>query len=163
MTFAEHKAAQDAFRDGLKDRNGEDRIGNAEVDAEEVMDVDDLYDSERIAINKVMASLMEKMGATVEGSAFQREVRERFAEIGFVVRCDLWKDEDDPRPWDERPWIPSITLLGRTEASGEFDHERMGHEVRSNILGEKGRDSVQRTQVAPGWSSTSSGLVVPGN
>ena len=162
MTFAEHKAAQDQFRESLKDRAGEDKIGNAEVDAEEVMDVDDLYDSERIEINRVMASLMEKMGATVEGSAFQREVRERFAEIGFVVRCDFWKDEDDPRSWDERPWIPSITLLGRTEKQGEFDHERMGHEVRSNILGKKDQDNVQRTQVAPGWSQSSSGLVVPG-
>ncbi len=54
MTFAEHKAAQEQFRAGVKNRNGEERIGNAEVDADEVMDVDDLYDSERIAISSIL-------------------------------------------------------------------------------------------------------------
>lgn len=150
------------FQQKMANRREEEKVGNAEVSADEVIDVDDLYDSERMAINKVMAALSEKMGTAVEGGAFQREVRERFAEIGFVARCDLWKDEDDTRPWDERPWIPAITLVGRTEAQGEFDHERMGHEVRSNILGKKGQENVQKTQIAPGWSQSGSGLIVPG-
>lgn len=166
MAAKQAEEIQRRHQQALLDRHkpaGDDKRGNAEVEASEVMDVDDLYDSERIAINNVMAALGEKMGATVEGSAFQREVRDRFAEIGFVVRCDLWKDDDDPRDWDERPWIPSITLVGRTEKQGEFDHERMGHEVRSNILGKNQQGNVQRTQVAGGFSRTDSGLIVPGS
>jgi hypothetical protein len=137
-------------------------VGNAEVAPEEVMDVDDFYDSERLAINKVMTTLGEKIGRGMEGSAFQREVRERFAEIGFVARCDMKKDMNDPRPWDEKPWIPDISIVGRTEKPGEFDHEQMGHEVRSNILGKNKQGNVQTTQVAPGWEKKDSGLIVPG-
>jgi len=165
VTFAEHKEAQDQFRAGLKDRSGgNDRIGNAEVAADdiEVMDMDDLYDSERIEISRVLAAISQNTGKQVEGGAFQREVRERFAEIGFVVRCDLKKDMLDPRPWEDKPWMPDISLIGRVEKQGEFDHERMGHEVRSNILGKKGQDNVQKTHVAPGWSQSSSGLITPG-
>lgn len=136
--------------------------GNAEVASKDVFDADDLLDSERIAINHVIAALNAKVGSQMEGGAFQREVRERFAEIGFVVRCDFWRDDDDPRPWDERPWLPAITLLGRTEDPGEFDHERMGHEVRSNILGKNQQGDVQRKMVGQtGFQSSASGLIVP--
>lgn len=139
-------------------------IGNAEVAPEhfEAMDAEDLYDSEILEINRVTSALTAKIGTMMEGGALQREVRERFAEIGFVVRCDLWKDEDDPRPWDDRPWSPSITLLGRVEKQGEFDHERMSHEVRSNILGKNTQGDIQQKQVGQtGFESRSSGLIVP--
>lgn len=140
-------------------------VGNAEVkvDEEDVLDADDLYDSEKIAINRVLATIQQHVGTGVEGGAFQREVRERFAEIGFVVRCDLWKDDDDPRDWDDKPWIPSITLVARTEKQGEFDHEQMGHEVRSNILGKNAQGDVQRKMVGQtGYERRNSGLIVPG-
>lgn len=136
----------------------------SEQSVDETMeDFDQFYDHERIAINKVSAALREHIGRGMEGSALQREARERFAEIGFVVRCDLMKDMNDPRDWDDKPWIPEITFLGRCEPMkiGEFDHERMGHEVRSNIIGKKGQDNVQKTQIAPGFSATKSGLIVP--
>jgi hypothetical protein len=164
MSAKDHFEAQQAYTQAIRDRHAEHdgRIGNAEVDAEDVMDVDDLYDSEQIAINQVSNTLARLIGTGMEGSAFQREARERFAEIGFVVRCDLKKDMLDPRPWDEKPWIPEISLIGRTEKQGEFDHDRMGHEVRSNILGKNAQGSVQKTQVAPGWSQSGSGLIVPG-
>ena len=139
-----------------------DPMSNAEATAEEPLDVESLYDSERIAINKVMAVLSEKIGQGMEGSAFMREVRERFAEIGFVVRCDFYRDENDPRPCDERPWLPTITPIGRTEKQGEFDHDKMGHEVRSNILGKNAQGNVQKVQVGqPGFEQRSSGLIVP--
>jgi hypothetical protein len=114
-----------------------------------------------IAIEGVMEVLRQKIHTPQEGSAFQREVRERFAEIGFVARCDLKKDLEDPRPWDDKPWVPQISIIGRTEKQGEFDHDQMGHEVRSNILGKNQQGAVQKTQVAPGWSKSGSGLVVP--
>ena len=164
MSFEDHVAQRQQFRQGLASRHGaeDEGVGNAEVDAQDVMDYDELYDSERLAISRVMDSLSQSIGTPREGSAFQREVRDRFAEIGFVVRCDLKKDENDPRDWDDRPWIPDISIIGRTEKQGEFDHERMGHEVRSNIIGEKGRDSTQKTQVGQTGFTTTSGIIVPG-
>lgn len=152
MTFAEHMA---------KRHEEQENIGNAEVSAEEIEEIEEIYDSEQIQIDRVMASLSQRIGTGMEGSAFQREVRERFAEIGFVARCDLKKDLEDPRPWDDKPWVPSISIVGRTEKQGEFDHERMGHEVRSNILGKNEQGAVQKTQVSPGWAKSGSGLIVP--
>lgn len=131
---------------------------------EEAIDTESLYDHERIAINKVMQVLAENIGSHRELGAFQREVRERFAEIGFVARCDFYEDEADTRPKGERTQIPQITITGRTEAMkvGEFDHDRMGHEVRSNILGVKNQENVQKTQVGQaGFERRSSGLIVP--
>lgn len=163
MSALDHLAQRRAQQAVIDAEGDEDRVGNAEVDAEDVMDVDDLYDTEQIAISKVMATLSQYIGTQREGSAIQREVRERFAEIGFVVRCDLKKDLYDPRPWDDKPWLPEISIIGRTEALGEFDHDRMGHEVRSNILGKNQQGNVQTPQVAPGWEKkTGSGLIVPG-
>ena len=160
MSVQDHFAQRQA-QQSLIDRQHTGKVGNAEVDADEVMDVDDLYDSEVIEINKLMAEITQNIGRPREGGSLQREVRERFAEIGFVVRCDLWKDDDDPRDWDDKPWWPIITLIGRTEDQGEFDHDRMGHEVRSNILGKNDQGNVQKTQVAPGWAKSGSGLIVP--
>ncbi len=136
--------------------------GNAEISPEEVFDYDDLYDSERLAISRVMAALSQHVGTTSEKSAIQREVRDRFSDIGFVARCDFYKDDDDPRPWNERPDMPQITIVGRTEKQGEFDHDRMGHEVRSNILGKNAQGDVQSKTVGQtGYESRKSGIVVP--
>lgn len=136
---------------------------NAETTAEEVEEIEEVYDSEQIQIDKVMAVLSQRIGTGMEGSAFQREVRERFAEIGFVARCDLKKDMYDPRPWNDKPWIPSIAIVGRTEKQGEFDHDQMGHEVRSNILGKNPQGDVQKKMVGQtGFERRGSGLIVPG-
>lgn len=137
-------------------------MGNAEVDAEQVFDMGDALDSEVIAINRVNAVLSAHIGRGVELSALQREVRERYAEIGFVARCDFYKDMNDPRPWKDKPEIPRITVVGRTEKQGEFDHERMGHEVRSNILGKNKQGDVQQKIVGQtGFERKGSGLIVP--
>lgn len=135
-----------------------------QAEDEPMEDFDQFLDSERIEINRVFAELRENIGKHRERSSFQREARERFAEIGFVVRVDFYQSlHEDHLPEDERTHYPEISFLGRCEPVkiGEFDHERMGHEVRSNIIGKKGQDNVQKTQIAPGFSSTKSGLIVP--
>lgn len=129
---------------------------------EGVLESSDLYDSEKIAISKVSTALMDNINKHRELGAFQREVRERYAEIGFVARCDFYESQyEDHLPKSERTQYPEITLIRRCEPTGEFDHDKMGHEVRSNILGVKGQDSVQKTHVAGGFT-TPSGLIVPG-
>lgn len=132
-----------------------------EEQTEEVLDWEDLYDSEKLQVKAVYQALAESRGHR-ELSGFQREVRERFAEIGIVARCDFYENEAEKHL--EGVQVPVITLLRRCEPTkvGDFDHEQMGHEVRSNILGKKDQDNVQKTQVAPGWSKSGSGLIVPG-
>lgn len=136
-------------------------VVEANADEEGLLDTDSLYDHERLAINKVATALMDNIGRHRELSSFQREARERFAEIGFVVRVDFYEDPNEEHLTGTQ--IPQISLLGRCEPLkvGEFDHDQMGHEVRSNILGVKGQDNLQKTQVVPGWASTKSGIVVP--
>lgn len=137
-------------------------VAEANAAEEDLLDTDSLYDHERLAINRLMTTLMDNIGSHRELSAFQREVRERFAEIGFVVRVDFYEDPREEHLSGAQ--IPQITLVSRCDPLkvGEFDHDRMGHEVRSNILGVRGQDNTQKTQVAPGWASTKSGIVVPG-
>lgn len=156
MSFSDHQA-QRAFGKAVID-------SKEHAEQEGVLDATDLYDSERLAINKVTTEIMSNVNKHRELGSFQREVRERFAEIGFVARCDLYESQhEDHLPKSERTQYPEITLIRRCEPTGEFDHEKMGHEVRSNILGEKGRDSTQKTQVKAGWSRSGSGLIVPGS
>lgn len=151
MSAADHFAQRRAQQDNI-------------ADEEQVLDTDSLYDSERLAINQVTTTLMENIGKHRELGSFQREVRERFAEIGFIARCDFYESRhEDHLPKDERTQYPEITLVGRCDPMqvGDFDHDKMGHEVRSNIIGNKDQDNVQKTQVAPGWSQSGSGLIVP--
>lgn len=130
---------------------------------EEALDWDDLYDSEKIKVREVFFALKEGTMQHREMGAFQREVRERFAEIGIVARCDFYERPDEKHL--EGVQVPSITLIRRCEPTkvGDFDHDQMGHEVRSNIIGKKDQDNVQRTQIAPGWGQSKSGLIVPGS
>lgn len=150
MSVKDHFEARRAFAEGLKDHG----------DTEDVLEWEDLYDTEKIQVRDVFRQLNEATGSHREVSAFQREVRERFAEIGIEARCDIYSEPHKDRL--EGVQVPRVTLIRRIEKVEEFDHERMGHEVRSNVLGEKGRDNVQKTQVAPGWSKSGSGLIVPG-
>lgn len=150
------------------DHFGQRQVQQAMIDEEtgiheEVLDWDDLYDSEKIKVREVYRALQDGTMQHREMGAFQREVRERFAEIGIVARCDFYERGDERHL--EGVQVPSITLIRRCEPTkvGDFDHEQMGHEVRSNILGVKGQENVQKTQVAPGWSKSGSGLIVPGS
>jgi hypothetical protein len=146
VTFADHTAQRQAAQDQI------------EAAEEECLEWEDLYDSEKIEVREVYRRLQESTGHR-ELSGFQREVRERFAEIGIEARCDFYEDVRDKHL--EGVQIPRITLIKRIERREEFDHDQMGHEVRSNILGTNKQGNVQKTQVAPGWGQSGSGLIVP--
>ena len=115
----------------------------------------DLYDHDRLAINKVVHQLRQSIGKRRDTEGFAREVMDRFAEAGFYVDVSLSTE-------DNHTINTEIVITGRIEPEAEFDHDRMGHEVRSNLLGVKGQDNVQKTVVGQtGFSSTPSGLIVP--
>lgn len=154
MTFADHQAQR---------RDQQEALREMEQETEEVLEDDDLLDSERLAIAKVGSEIQQNVSfKSRELSSVQREIRERFEEIGFVVRVDFYEKVYEGHL--EGVQYPSITLVRRCEPTkGEFDHDRMRHEVRSNILGKNQQGNVQTTQVAPGWDQKKSGLIVPGS
>lgn len=100
-----------------------------------------LYDTEIIAIEKILEKLNERRGKTSRMSyeAFTDEVKNRFHEIGLVVSV-LWYEAGAEQPDGtlkkiEGTLIPEILIKTRTDAKTfAFDHERMQHEVQSDIL-----------------------------
>lgn len=151
MTFADHQALR---------RDQQEALREMEDETQEVLNAEDLLDSEVLAINEVARRIQESVSfQNRELSAVQREIRERYEEIGFVVRVDFYERGAEEHLTGVQ--IPSITLVRRCEPTGEFDHEQMRHEVRSNILGKNQQGNIQSTQVAPGWDQKS-GLIVPG-
>jgi hypothetical protein len=104
----------------------------------------DLYDHEIIAIDDVLKTLNAKAQAkSLNFTAFEREIKDRFAEIGLVVSVD-WNEfamagSNVPVP---NAAMPTITPIGRTESRFVFDRDRQVHEVTSNILEIPGEGGV---------------------
>lgn len=96
----------------------------------------DIYDSEVIKIEGVLDRVQEQCSGPILVDSVDRMITEEFAKIGFVVDVTWW-DTDQPGLF-----MPEITITGRTEEH-EFDHERMAHEVQSDLLdlGEGGKIS----------------------
>jgi len=99
-----------------------------------------LYDSEIIAIEKVLEKLNDRRTRTARMSyeAFTDEVKNRFHEIGLVVSV-LWYEAGVPQPDGslkkiEGTLIPEIVIKARTDKKFQFDHEKMQHEVQSDLL-----------------------------
>lgn len=99
-----------------------------------------LYDSEILEVEKVIDSLNERRAKTARMSyeAFTTEAQERFAKIGLKVSV-LWYEAGAEQPDGslkkiEGMYIPEIVVKERLEKGFQFDHERMQHEVQSDIL-----------------------------
>lgn len=100
-----------------------------------------LYDSEIIKVEAVLEKLNERRERTARMSyeAFTEEARARFNEIGLVVSV-LWyeagaEQADGSLKKLEGVLIPEILIKARTDAKTfQFDHDKMGHEVQSDLL-----------------------------
>lgn len=99
----------------------------------------DILDSEVLAIEKVMERIHERAKSSDLGSAndFAREIRERFAEVGFVVKVSWYYTSV------QDVVMPEVTIVGRTD-SKPFDRDQMVHEVTNDIL-ELGEGGVIHT------------------
>lgn len=93
----------------------------------------DLYDTEILEIEKVLGVLNEKVGRSLDIEAFTKEVKERFAEIGLVVSVAWYEYAADGKKV-EGSYLPEITVIRRTEKPGEFDHDRLKHEIVNDVL-----------------------------
>jgi hypothetical protein len=130
----------------------------------------DLYDSDVLAIEQVVGALNTSRTKATTVDGWRREITERFAEAGFKVSVVLRQVEaversDGTLAKTTNTFIhTTITIDERVDPEGEFDHQRMAHEVQSNIRGLKGQDDVRKKQVAmggAGMTRTDSGLYLP--
>lgn len=94
----------------------------------------DTYDHEVEAILALLASLNERAKARRHNyNDFEREIREKFAELGFTVDVSWYEFELDGRRQDGA--MPEVTVTGRTDKDFTFDPDRQVHEVTSDVLG----------------------------
>lgn len=125
----------------------------------------DLYDHERLAIrDKVQPGINASIGSKRSIQGFVDEVINRFhTDAGLIVEVTVWENEaaNAIRPKEERLYGFKVYISGRVQEEEEFDHERMSHEVRSDLLGLRGGDD--RTNISTSLTGTSgSKLWVPG-
>jgi hypothetical protein len=96
--------------------------------------LDDLYESDLDMMVGILDQVQTKaIGHLTDLDAFQREVKERMAEAGYVVKVRWYKGtyEGDSQVYD----CPAIEVVSLTEKRGEFDHDRMAYEVQHDVLG----------------------------
>lgn len=99
-----------------------------------------LYDSEIIKVEGILEKLNERRTKTSRMSyeAFTDEAKNRFLEAGLVTSVRWYEAgverEDGTMQKIEGTLIPEIVITGRTDKKFAFDHDRMSHEVQSDLL-----------------------------
>lgn len=107
-------------------------------------DVLDLYDHEVEEILQLQLRLSEKARYGRHNyTDFEREIRERFAGIGFTVEVSWYGFAVGGQKQDGA--MPEVTVTGRTDAGHVFDKDRQVHEVTRNVLGIPGEEGVIKT------------------
>lgn len=124
----------------------------------------ELYDSDRLELTRLVNWLnRENVGKRRNPKKYAEELVERFFKAGFHVEVRMYVLED-PETEEIKEWQPSIIIEERVDPEEEFDHDKMGYEVRSDILGVNQQGNVQRKMVGQaGYGRTKSGLIVPSN
>lgn len=93
----------------------------------------ELYDSEVLKIEDVLLKLNEKVGTERNIKDFEREIKDRFADIGLIVEVN-WYEYAVEGTKIEGGAMPQVTITGRVEGPEEFDYDRQRHEVVGNVL-----------------------------
>lgn len=107
-------------------------------------DVLDLYDHEV----KQVIGLMELLNEAARRGPlnyvdFEREIRDRFARLGFTVDVNWYRFSVGGVEQDGA--MPEITLTGRTDDKFQFDPDRQVHEAVHNVLELPGEDGWIKT------------------
>lgn len=94
----------------------------------------DLYDSEVSAVLDLMAELNDRAASREHNYGdFEREVRDRFAALGFTIDVNWYRFEAGGVEQDGA--MPEVTVTGRTEQGFQFDPDRQVHEAVHDVLG----------------------------
>ncbi len=89
----------------------------------------ELYDSDILVVEKILRIVQERAAnRSLDYDAFDREIKERFHDAGFVVDVKWFHTNLDTVK------MPEVEIVGRVDKQGEFDHEKMQHEVVNDIL-----------------------------
>jgi hypothetical protein len=89
----------------------------------------ELYDSDILVVEKVLNIIKERAAQrSHDYDAFDREIKERFHDAGYIVDVKWWSTDQKDL------YAPDIEIIGRVDKQGEFDHEKMGHEVVNDLL-----------------------------
>jgi hypothetical protein len=91
----------------------------------------ELYDSDILALERVVAKLNSGPERPRSFEEFSREAIERFEDAGYVVTVS----GDIGLGGGQVVFLPEITIVARIDKRGEFDHEKMAWEVQHDILG----------------------------
>lgn len=95
--------------------------------------IENLYDHEVEEILQVQQLLNARAGAKKHNYAdFEKEIRGRFAGIGFTVDVNWYTFEAGGKPQEGA--MPEITVTGRTEKVS-WDPDRQVHEAVHDVLG----------------------------
>ena len=95
----------------------------------------DIYDSEMVKILDVQEKLQlrARFGGPRNYNDFEREIVERFEDIGFRVQVN-WHSYAINKQVQVGSAMPEITITGRTDPDFAFDPDQQVHEVTSNVL-----------------------------
>jgi hypothetical protein len=88
----------------------------------------EIHDTEIIEAEKIIKMMQDKAHARVNYQAWNDEMTERMAAIGFLVDIKWWHTNVDGTK------SPVIEIIGRTGRQVEFDHDRQRHEVVHDVL-----------------------------
>ena len=102
----------------------------------------DIYDSE---IDKIIAcqdALQQRAKEKMRNYGdFEREIKERFEDIGFIVQV-VWHNYSINGVAQAMSAMPEVTITGRCDPKFAFDPDQMVHEVTSNLLDIPGEGGV---------------------
>lgn len=97
-------------------------------------DILDIFDSEMAKIIALHERLNERARDRKHNyTAFEKEIREEFAALGFTVDVNWYEFSVDGAKQDGA--MPEVTITGRTDTAFRFDPDRQVHEVTHDILG----------------------------
>lgn len=107
-------------------------------------DILDLYDHEVKAIIALIAELNDRAKAKRHNyNDFEREIRDRFAKLGFTVDVNWYEYAIGDARQDGA--MPEITVTGRTDDKFRFDPDRQVHEAVANVLDLPGEEGWIKT------------------
>lgn len=109
----------------------------------------EIADSEILEIERVLTTLNQRaLDKSHSFEAFEREIKERFEDVGFVVAVSWYEFGREGQVGAvPNAAMPEITITDRCERK-PFDHDRQVHEVTSNILGLPGQEGVIKTNTS---------------
>lgn len=104
----------------------------------------DVYDTEVDKILELMTLLNDKARhRKLNYNDFEREIRDRFAAIGFTVDVNWYRFEAGGVEQDGA--MPEVTVTGRVNKAFTFDPNQQVHEVTNNVLDLPGGGGVIKT------------------